>query len=604
MIKYLFRKDCYLLLTFFLLNSVAGLHLKGTFNTNQFFKFLTRFGMQSTDTLDKYSTRGFIYGNISLVDAVNIDKTKPVPPNLQIMLAAMDVNYFNDYYNQRRIVPKSDACNLMFEKIDKKAYFFGCNEDGKLDFIRRIPCPKDQLCIDEDKQENVIPGYQFTYKIQDVNQPRFWYLSLVSCVRDDCKWKDLASMDPNEKTNVNKSLNQGHVDDSPSYTIAYDIWLVNGNPNSDRKSFLEHQFTYELQDLFEIYLCSFLIYFFILPFIVYRLRKHFHYLYLQLFVYVSIELTSRFLSLIHTLVFSFDGAGVYALQFISDLLEAIASSILILILISVAKGWTIRSKELKTNTNTLFLGFVLQFVLVISHMVALATIDPIFNTNSYETVAGNVELGTRFLFMVWFLLELKETFKHLESAALRNEISSDDGASIRTKNSNEYNENTSDIENEYEIVNRDGGDDDGDDVLNENLEKNENFMENYSRAERVEKYQKFYLHYGACCLVWFIYLPVLVFITSFVSELYRLRLVLSIRYFVNFISVVVLFYIMWSPKTPLKLPGKKGKKYEFSSLQYMYSNEGVEHDEGQMISLNNNREDGNLINFNNNETNS
>ena len=31
----------------------------------------------------------------------------------------------------------------------------------------------------------------------------------------------------------------------------------------------------------------------------------------------------------------------------------------------------------------------------------------------------------------------------------------------------------------------------------------------------------------------------------------------GIRYFVNFISVVVLCYIMWSPKTPLRLPGKK-----------------------------------------------
>ena len=40
---------------------------------------------------------------------------------------------------------------------------------------------------------------------------------------------------------------------------------------------------------------------------------------------------------------------------------------------------------------------------------------------------------------------------------------------------------------------------------------------------RFKKFQKFYLHYGACCLVWFIYLPILIFITSFISELYRLR---------------------------------------------------------------------------------
>lgn len=43
--------------------------------------------------------------------------------------------------------------------------------------------------------------------------------------------------------------------------------------------------------------------------------------------------------------------------------------------------------------------------------------------NSYETVAGYMELSTRFLFMVWFLLELKETFRHADSAILRNELS-------------------------------------------------------------------------------------------------------------------------------------------------------------------------------------
>ena len=67
------------------------------------------------------------------------------------------------------------------------------------------------------------------------------------------------------------------------------------------------------------------------------------------------------------------------------------------------------------------------------------------------------------------------------------------------------------------------------------------------------------------------------------SELYRLRLVLSIRYFVNFISVVILFYIMWSPKTPLKLPGKKlPTKYELINLQYLLdteSNEAADGDE-------------------------
>ena len=122
-------------------------------------------------------------------------------------------------------------------------------------------------------------------------------------------------------------------------------------------------------------------------------------------------------------------------------------------------------------------------------------------------------------------------------------------------------------------------------LLNNNRQNNNNTktIDNLTKEERFKRYQKFYLHYGACCLVWFIYLPILIFITSFVSELYRLRLVLSIRYFVNFISVVILFYIMWSPKTPLKLPGKKlPTKYELINLQYLLdteSNEAADGDE-------------------------
>jgi hypothetical protein len=55
-------------------------------------------------------------------------------------------------------------------------------------------------------------------------------------------------------------------------------------------------------------------------------------------------------------------------------------------------------------------------------------------------------------------------------------------------------------------------------TLNENMEE---------RKLKLKNLQKFYLHYGACCLVWFIYLPLLIFVTSFVSELSRFRLILS-----------------------------------------------------------------------------
>jgi hypothetical protein len=239
------------------------------------------------------------------------------------------------------------------------------------------------------------------------------------------------------------------------------------------------------------------------------------------------------MSLIHNLVFSFDGNGVYVFDFFSNFLEALASSVLILILISIAKGWTIRTKYLKTSHNFYMLGFLLQTILVTSHMIALSTIDPVFNTNSYETVSGYVELSVRFVCMVWFVYELKETFSRIDS---NSNFNGNEEELIKNNNNNQQDQidyDLSDFEDEtvYEINGRK--------YKSLNTETNDQQQatsftsqdNKKSKEERYRSYQKFYLHYGACSLVWFIYLPVLIFITSFISELYRLRLVLS-RFYV------------------------------------------------------------------------
>ena len=107
----------------------SALHLKGTFKTNEFFKFVTRFGFQKTDEHNVDITTGYIYGNISLVGD-NVHTNQSIPTNSLITLAVMDYNYFIDYYNERMILPRSAACSIMFEKIEKIAYFYNCNEEG------------------------------------------------------------------------------------------------------------------------------------------------------------------------------------------------------------------------------------------------------------------------------------------------------------------------------------------------------------------------------------------------------------------------------------------------------------------------------------------
>lgn len=158
----------YLLLFISLLVSPNwSLHVTGSFDTNDFFKFVARFGIQATDVHNREATRGYIYGNISVEwssEALRYDKEL-------IMLTVIDYNYFIDYYNKRRILPRSAACPLMFEKISKVAYFFECSENNTQDFIRRVPCPLGGLCLDEEAPK-IVENSQFAFKIQDLNQPR------------------------------------------------------------------------------------------------------------------------------------------------------------------------------------------------------------------------------------------------------------------------------------------------------------------------------------------------------------------------------------------------------------------------------------------------
>lgn len=546
---------CYIFFGIIIIHALFGviscIHLKGTFKTDDFFKFITRFGFQKTDVHNEEVTTGYIYGNISVIHEGN----RSIPVDSLISLGVMDYNYFIDYYNKRRIKPKSSACTLMFEKINKIAYFFECNEKGREDFIRRVPCPNNKLCIDEDNQYNVIEKNQFTFRIRDLNQARFWYISLSACNRnlETCRWNEIGDRSANNSISV------------PSYTIAYDIWLVNGNPDYQNQNRFEHQYTYELHDIFEIYLTSLTFLLMLMPMIIYRIHKNFHHLHMQVLVYVSFEVACRVFSLAHNLLFSYNGKGFVPFDWIANFLEAFNSSILFLILISIAKGWTVRSKRLKTDQNFYIMGFLLLIVLVVSHMISLNSIDPVFNTNPYETTAGYVELSVRFFWMAWFLLELKKTFENLDMVA-----------SIDQESFQSQFLDVSDIQ----MI--DSEPDDGDDTGDYEVRGNSNNepRSEFTKKERLRMLKIFYLHFGACCLVWFMYMPCLVFITSFVSELFRLRLVLGIRYLVNYITVILLIYITWAQGTPLQLPGKNQPSVKTDIVsRYLFDTNENEQDE-------------------------
>ena len=150
--------------------STHGLRLKGTWKHNEFFRFLDRFGFQKTDLNDKENTQGFIYGNITAVSNVSHPVT----------FVVVDSDYFLDFYENSSMVSHEKACPAMFKKIDTIAWDEKCRPNGTEDFLRKVPCPEGKLCHEEVLEpDKVVPGYQFTFRIQDIYQPRFPFLAYI-----------------------------------------------------------------------------------------------------------------------------------------------------------------------------------------------------------------------------------------------------------------------------------------------------------------------------------------------------------------------------------------------------------------------------------------
>lgn len=135
------------------------LHLKGTWRTTTFYKFLAKFGFQKTDPGLLDDTQGFVYGNVTSNSKINSFFT----------LVLVDSEYFMEFYGNQSL---ERNCKKMFQKIDTIAYDNPCNGHGTEDFLRQIPCPKGKLCADEDNPDNVLSGYQLTYRVQNSAHPR------------------------------------------------------------------------------------------------------------------------------------------------------------------------------------------------------------------------------------------------------------------------------------------------------------------------------------------------------------------------------------------------------------------------------------------------
>lgn len=156
------------LISFFLIFFLKILNIKctnivGTWNTDEFFLFLVKFGFQKTDSHNPYSS-GFVYGNIT-TDNYNVNKSAT--------LVLIDYNNFIEYYRTYRynvLKNKDEVCQQMFSKFN----FGKCGEDylKKINFISEVPCEKNHLCKNAGDSSDYVRGSQFSYQIKDYQHPK------------------------------------------------------------------------------------------------------------------------------------------------------------------------------------------------------------------------------------------------------------------------------------------------------------------------------------------------------------------------------------------------------------------------------------------------
>uniref|UniRef100_L7LZE7 Putative rhodopsin-like gpcr transmembrane domain protein n=1 Tax=Rhipicephalus pulchellus TaxID=72859 RepID=L7LZE7_RHIPC len=440
--------------------SAQCLHLRGTFRTGQFFTFLAKFGFKKTDRHDHENTLGYIYGNVTATAAKKGDLTH------RGTLVVADRDNFLAFYGNRTQGyadgTSASVCDLMFAGINRVAFDSNCNPNGTQDFLRNVPCAAGKLCEDEDKPSRVVAGHQFTYTVRDLHQARFWYVSMVSCYREgkgkDCKWKDSVDED---------------------IEIAYDIWLVNGNPAAPSHNIFEYQFSFEQQGSLERVLLFFLLYLVLAGLQVYAVMRQKHLVTRLFTAALTLQLLSFLWTITHLAIFAMDGDGVPSLGIVGDVSYMLSQSLFMLLLLLLAKGWAITRTELTWKPVLFCIWLVYSCIQILLYVWNMTEVDVIEEIDEYQTYPGWISLCFRLVVTAWFLTELRSTMMD---------------------------------ENDHRKL-------------------------------------RFYLHFGAGLLCWFVYLPVVALIALQVSALWRQKFILGISSCADFLAYAIITHLLWPTRS-------------------------------------------------------
>ncbi|XP_030563809.1 uncharacterized protein LOC115764708 isoform X1 [Drosophila novamexicana] len=381
--------------------AASSTHISGEFHTADFFQFLIKFGFQKADPPTPRSavSYGYIYGNV----------TSPDTYSAPVTLVVLDKSTFVDFYSNRNYRNRERACSRMFSRLQHIVYDPDCNPQGKRDFLRRVPCSRGQLCVDEDAPSNVIAGHQFTYVIDLEAEPRFWYVALVACYRNrsTCEWhahENLAKLN-----NSSSSL---------LTTLQYDINLVNVHPNDSAAHPLTFQYPYDQQNLLEMYLIFMLVYIVLLPMQIYavRLQKH------PVTRLFTLSLLSEFVSLAlitaHLIRYAANGVGEPNMQAAGDVLDILSRTTFMLILLLLAKGWAVTRQQISRTGWIILMSIWVPYCAfhVFLYIWDRTEVDIISDSDEYQSWPGWIVLILRTSFMMWFLYELRNTMKYEHSS--------------------------------------------------------------------------------------------------------------------------------------------------------------------------------------------
>ncbi|XP_053967403.1 integral membrane protein GPR180 [Anastrepha ludens] len=389
-----------------------AIHLTGTFHTGDFFKVITKFGFQKAEaTAPHGGSFGYIYGNITTSDQF----AQP------ISLVVLDKAAFVDFYSNRSYDDHELACQRMFAHLQPLVYDEACNKQGKRDFVRRVPCKHGQLCADEDTAANVIAEHQFTYTISEVSEPRFWYVALTACYRNrtTCKWHVYDRLKNQNAANVvNEFLASPYgILPPPTPALNYDIYVVNGHPNNSAAHPLTFQFSFDQQNLLEMYLIFLLVYMVLLPVQIYavRLQKH------PVTRLFTLSLASEFVSLAfitaHLIKFAMNGVGMPSMQTAGDILDIFSRTTFMLILLLLAKGWAVTRQQINRTGWIILMSIWVPYCAfqMFLYVWDKTEVDIISDIDEYQTWPGWIVLILRTSFMTWFLYELRNTMKYEHS---------------------------------------------------------------------------------------------------------------------------------------------------------------------------------------------